>query len=72
MTRSLRLALLSGAACVFTSTAAFAACPTVTVADMQGLTPAYPQQFELAEFEGAASCELTFADHEKDPGLMKW
>lgn len=38
-------------------------CPAVTVKDMMGLTPAYPQQFELAEFEAAANCELTFTEN---------
>ncbi|MEN6298968.1 MAG: ABC transporter substrate-binding protein, partial [Anaerolineaceae bacterium] len=38
-------------------------CPASTVADSQGITGAYPQQFELAEFEEAAGCELTFTDN---------
>ncbi len=59
----LRTALFSGTALVLSATAAYANCPAVTVADMQGLSPAYPQQFELAEFQDAASCELGFADH---------
>ncbi|MBO6826244.1 MAG: ABC transporter substrate-binding protein [Sneathiella sp.] len=37
---------------------AYAACPTPTVADMKGLSSDYPQQFELAEFEKKASCDL--------------
>jgi len=37
-------------------------CPAVTVADDQGVgAGAYPQQYELAEFQELASCELTFA-----------
>jgi peptide/nickel transport system substrate-binding protein len=40
-----------------------AACPAVTVADMKGLTSEYPEQFELAEFEGAASCTLEFSEN---------
>lgn len=63
MTRSLRLALYSSASLLLMSAAASAACPAVTVADMQGLSSAYPQQFELAEFEQAANCELTFSEN---------
>ena len=38
-----------------------AACPTVTVADMKGVAAgAYPQQYELSEFEAAAKCKLAF------------
>ncbi len=38
------------------------ACPASTVADMKGVTAgAYPQQYELAEYEGLANCELTFS-----------
>ena len=38
-------------------------CPAVTVADMMGLESAHPQQFELAEFEKAAGCTLTFQEN---------
>lgn len=55
--------LLSGAALVAFATAASASCPAVTVADMQGLSSDYPQQFELAEFESKASCDLGFAQN---------
>jgi len=58
-----RALLLSGVAFVALSAAAHAACPTATVEDMKGLTPAYPQQFELAEFESAGSCELGFSEN---------
>lgn len=50
------------AASAFT-TAAWAACPPVTVADDRGLAGAFPQQFELAEFESAAGCALDFAEN---------
>ncbi|MCB1488387.1 MAG: ABC transporter substrate-binding protein [Bauldia sp.] len=66
MTRSLRLALYSGVSFFATAVAAHAACPAVTVADMQGLTSAYPEQFELAEFEKAGSCTLEFSE---DPAI---
>ncbi len=37
-------------------------CPAVTVADMKGVKPgAFPQQYELAEFEKAAGCKMTFS-----------
>jgi peptide/nickel transport system substrate-binding protein len=37
------------------------ACPAITMADMQGVAAgAYPQQYEVAEFEAAANCTVTF------------
>ena len=37
------------------------ACPAITMADMQGVAPgAWPQQYEVAEFEAAANCTMTF------------
>ena len=39
-----------------------AACPKATVADMMGVkSGTYPQQYELAEFEAAAGCKMSFA-----------
>ncbi len=55
--------LLAGVAAFALTGAAEAACPAVTVADMQGLEPTYPQQFELAEFEAAADCDLAFSEN---------
>ena len=53
--------LLSGVALLaFAATAQAADCPAATVADMRGLTSDFPQQFELAEFESKASCDLGF------------
>ena len=47
----------------FTGIAA-ASCPGITVADMQGVAPgAYPQQYDLAEFEAAAGCEMAFPEN---------
>ncbi|TVQ58906.1 MAG: ABC transporter substrate-binding protein, partial [Rhodobacteraceae bacterium] len=63
MPAALRALLLGGVASATLAAAAFAACRAVTVADMQGLSPAFPQQFELAEFEDAASCALAFAEN---------
>ncbi len=37
-----------------------AACPAITVADDKGISGAFPQQFDLAEFEAAANCKMTF------------
>jgi len=46
-----------------TSTAAQAAgCPAVTVADMKGVKAgAFRQQYDLAEFEKAANCKMSFS-----------
>jgi peptide/nickel transport system substrate-binding protein len=63
MPAALRALLLGGVASTTLAAATSAACPAVTVADMQGLSPAFPQQFELAEFETAASCDLAFAEN---------
>ena len=63
MNGTIRTALLSGAALFVMASAANAACPAITVSDMQGLSPAFPQQFEAAEFESAASCELEFSEN---------
>ncbi len=38
-------------------------CPPSTVADPMGLAGAHPQQFELAEFQEQAGCELAFSDN---------
>jgi len=44
--------------------AAMAECPALTVADMKGVgAGAFPQQFELAEFQSAADCELSFSEN---------
>ncbi|MGR3661852.1 MAG: ABC transporter substrate-binding protein [Paracoccaceae bacterium] len=55
--------LLSGVALVALSSTAFAAaCPAVTVADGMGVAGGeFPQQYELAEFEGLANCTLEFS-----------
>ena len=63
MLKHVGASLLCGAAMVTIATAAQAACPTATVADMKGLSSQYPQQFELAEFQKAGSCELSFSQN---------
>ena len=56
--------LLSGVAFVALSTAAYANCPAVTVADAMGVAPGeFPQQYELSEFEAAAGCKLSFSEN---------
>ncbi|MGF1447014.1 MAG: ABC transporter substrate-binding protein [Pikeienuella sp.] len=69
MTATLRTALMSGAAFIAMAGAAAAACPQATVADMMGLEPAYPQQFELAEFEEKGACDLAFAENPEIAGF---
>ncbi len=55
--------ILSTSLCFFAG-AALADCPPVTVADAQGVAAgAFPQQYELTEFQGLASCELSFAEN---------
>jgi peptide/nickel transport system substrate-binding protein len=44
--------------------AAWANCPTATMGDMMGVEPgAYPQQFDLSEFQAAAGCEMAFSEN---------
>ena len=54
--------LLSGVAIAVLPLAAYANCPAITQADMQGVAPgAYPQQYDLAEYQAAAGCTMEFA-----------
>ncbi|MEL6103030.1 MAG: ABC transporter substrate-binding protein, partial [Pseudomonadota bacterium] len=54
--------LLCSTAFVFAGSAAMASCPAITLNDTMGVAPgAFPQQYELAEFEAAAGCEMTFS-----------
>ena len=54
--------LLSGAAVIALPAAAYANCPAITVADMQGIAPGeYPQQYELSAFQEAAGCTMEFS-----------
>jgi peptide/nickel transport system substrate-binding protein len=50
------------------------ACPASTVADMGSVAPgAYPQQYELAEFESLANCEMTLTSRsEYDERLVEF
>jgi len=57
--------LLSGVAAIALPGMALANCPAVTMADMGGVAPgAYPQQYELPEFEAAAGCSMEFSGYE--------
>ena len=50
------------------------ACPAITMADLQGVAPgAYPEQYEVSEFEAAANCKMTFTSREKyDQRLVQY
>ena len=49
--------------CLFAG-AAQANCPAVTVADSKGVAAgAFPQQYDLSEFQSAANCSLSFSTH---------
>ena len=49
-------------------------CPAITLADTQGLAAgAWPQQYEVAEFETAANCTMTFTGRtEYDARLVEY
>ena len=54
--------LYAAAICLFAGSAQAATCPAVTVADSKGVgAGAYPQQYELAEFQSLAKCTLSFS-----------
>jgi len=62
--------LLSVGALLMTSTATLAACPAVTQADRMGVVPGmYGQQYELAEYQAAAGCEMVFSDNPDSASL---
>ncbi|XDZ66064.1 ABC transporter substrate-binding protein [Alphaproteobacteria bacterium LSUCC0684] len=56
--------ILSAFAVLAMPAAAYANCPGITVADMKGVkSGAYPQQYEVAEFEAAAGCKMSFSSN---------
>jgi len=56
--------ILIGVISAVLPTFALADCPAITVEDMQGISAgAYPNQFELAELQDAASCEMSFSEN---------
>lgn len=58
-----KLLLSSAALAAFTGTA-MAACPAVTVSDPMGIAAgAFPQQYELAEFQTLANCSLKMSEN---------
>ena len=59
--------LYSGVALIALAGAANAGCPAVTVSDMMGVAPgAYPQQYEVSEFEAAAGCTMEYSSRADD------
>ena len=59
--------LLTGAAGILLPGMALASCPAITLADMGGVAPgAFPQQYDLAEFEAAAGCTMEFSASAED------
>lgn len=56
--------ILLSTSLLFLAGTAYADCPAVTAADPQGVAAGeYPQQYDLAEFQGLASCELSFSEN---------
>ena len=68
--------IFAGATCIGMAAMAFASistaqaadCPALTVAKDQGIKGAFPQQFDLAEFEKAANCKMVF---KQNPDIAK-
>ena len=60
--RMMARVMMAGLAYVLAAGSALAqgACPPATVASSGGLRGAFPQQFELSEFERIANCKLAF------------
>ena len=59
-----RIMLTSVAWAAFASVAYAGGCPEVTVADPKGVAAgAFPQQYELSEFQSAAGCTLSFQEN---------
>lgn len=58
----MKTTLSIGATVALYSTTALANCPAVTLADPMGVAAgAFPQQYELSEFQSAAGCEMAFS-----------
>ena len=56
--------ILTGVMSAVLPTLALADCPAITAEDMQGIgAGAYPNQFELAALQDAASCEMGFSEN---------
>ena len=64
MLQQMKKMLLTVAALTAMTGAATAACPAVTVSDSMGIAAgAFPQQYELAEFQTLANCTLTMSEN---------
>lgn len=62
--------ILSGVALAVLPVAAMASCPAITSADMKGVAAgAFPQQYELSEFQAAAGCTMEFAGNPDSAAL---
>ena len=60
----MRKILLSSAVLTAFASTAMAACPAVTVSDPMGVAAgAFPQQYELSEFQAAANCTLEMSQN---------
>ena len=60
----MRRLLLGSVTLLALPVAAYANCPGITVADMQGIAPgAFPQQYDLAEFQDGAGCAMEFSEN---------
>ena len=56
--------MVSAAALLLAGGAHAGGCPEATVADMAGVAPgAFPQQYELSEFQTAGNCTLSFQEN---------
>ena len=56
--------LVTAGLSLLVGTAQAADCPAVTVDDAMGVAPgAYPQQYDLAEFQSLANCTMMFAEN---------
>ena len=60
--------LLASSLGLASTTAAYAACPAITMENDRGITGKYPQQFQLQEFESLANCTLSF---NQNPDIKK-
>jgi peptide/nickel transport system substrate-binding protein len=59
-----RLLLATAMVCGSAMAAQAADCPPITLADMQGVDAgAWPQQYDLAEFEQIAGCSMSFSEN---------
>ena len=52
--------VIFGTVILLLTAVSYAACPTVTVSDPQGIVGKYRQQFELSEFQSLANCKMAF------------